>query len=167
LRNSLRALRVKQRTVARRKKGSNRQAKAKHEVAVLHDQVANQRRDFWHRVTDWLTKNYAVIVIEDLTLDFMQQNKRLALSAADAGLGLFWQLLEDKAVRRGNRVIRVPAAYTSQECSGCGVLVPKKLSERTHTCVECGCVLDRDLNAAKVILKRGIEAAVQAAQGIT
>lgn len=155
MRSSLRKLRIVQRKLARQQKGSNRRKKTKQQIACLYDTIANQRRYFWHVTTDWLTRRYGVIVIEDLTLDFMLKNRHLSLSAADASIGLFWQLLEEKAQRRGVFIVRVPAAYTSQECSGCGEVAPKKLSERTHTCTNCGLVLDRDVNAAVNILNRG------------
>jgi putative transposase len=69
-----------------------------------------------------------------------------------------------KAVRRGGRVILVNPAGTSQKCSGCGEMVRKPLSERTHICLKCGLVLDRDVNAARNILASGLERALTEAE---
>ena len=88
------------------------------------------------------------------------QNAHLAKSISDAGWAQFRTILEGKAAYAGRRVIALPAAYTSQDCSGCGERVEKSLSIRTHICPSCGLVLDRDENAA-----RNIQRAGQALQG--
>jgi putative transposase len=154
LRHSLADLRVAQRRLSRRKRGSSRRRKAAQQVARLHERVANQRRDFWHKVTHTLVNTYDLIAIEDLTLAFMTHNEHLALSAHDAGLGLFRQFLEYKAESAGTQVIAVAPHYTSQICSGCGAVVEKDLSVRTHDCPHCGLQLDRDVNAARNILQK-------------
>ena len=151
-RDALAELRVAQRRLARRMKGSQRRKKARGLLAKLHEHVANMRRDFWHKVTTWLVRTYGLIVLEKLNLNFMLQNNRLALSAHDAGLGLFQQLLDGKAANAGCHITLVNPAYTSQACSGCGAIVEKELSVRVHVCPECCLELDRDLNAARNIL---------------
>ncbi|OGG45115.1 MAG: hypothetical protein A3F84_11860 [Candidatus Handelsmanbacteria bacterium RIFCSPLOWO2_12_FULL_64_10] len=83
---------------------------------------------------------------------FLTQNRHLSLSAHDAGLGEFRQLLEYKAENAGSQVVTVSPRNTSQVCSGCGEIVPKKLKVRTHVCPACGLVEDRDVNAARNIL---------------
>ena len=152
LRTSLKKLRIAQRRVSRRKKGSHRRRKAKWQVAKIHDGVSARRSDFWHKLTRKMAENFGVIALEDLTLSFMTQNHRLALSAYDAGLGEFQRLLRYKAEETGTEVVAVNPKNTSQRCSQCKVLVPKKLSDRTHRCPECGLILDRDVNAARNIL---------------
>ena len=152
LRSSLSELRRKQRRLARRKKGSHRRRKAALQVAKQHEHIANQRRDFWHKVTRELAETHTLMAIEDLTLSFMTHNHHIALSAHDAGLGLFRQLLESKAEEAGSQVVAVNPAHTSQRCSGCGKIVRKDLSIRTHHCPHCDLVLDRDVNAAVNIL---------------
>lgn len=112
----------------------------------------DQRRDFWHKTTRALVNTYGLIALEDLTLKFMTANHTLALSAHDAGLGEFQQQLAYKAENAGTQVVTVNPAYTSQACSGCGVIVPKDLSVRVHSCPDCGLTLDRDVNAARNIL---------------
>jgi putative transposase len=76
-------------------------------------------------------------------------NHHLAKSIQDAGWAAFLSILAFKAAYAGKRVVAVPPAYTSQTCSGCGVLVAKGLSVRWHVCPECGTSLHRDHNAAK------------------
>jgi putative transposase len=157
-RESERELRVAQRRLSRRKRGSKNRKDAALQVAKIHERIANQRLDFWHKVTTDLVKEHSVIVLEDLNLSFMLRNHCLAKSAYDAGLGLFRQLLQYKAEDAGTTVLFVNPAYTSQMCSGCGEIVPKDLSVRVHKC-ECGLVLDRDLNAALSVLNLGLKSA--------
>jgi len=154
LQQSLRKLRVLQRTVARRQKGSNRRRKAVRQLARQQEHIANQRRDWWHKVTTWLVQNYGTIVLEDLNLSFMLRNGSLARHAHDVGLGIFYELLDYKAIEAGVEIVTVNPAYTSQVCSECGCLVEKELSERVHDCPECGFTADRDVNAALNILFR-------------
>lgn len=152
LRQSLKELRIKQRRLSRRTKGSNRRRKAALQVAKHHRHIENQRRDFWHKTTRTLADAYTLIAIEDLNLSFMTHNHHLALSAHDAGFGVFRQLLESKVENTGSQVVAVPPAYTSQRCCGCSEIVSKDLSVRVHECPYCGLILDRDVNAAINIL---------------
>ncbi len=151
LRHSLKKLRTAQRTLSRRRKGSHRRHTARQQVALLHEHVANTRQDFWHKTTRKLVKTYRAIARENLSPRFMLANRRLALSAADAGFGMFQQLLTSKAENAGCELLWVRAAYTSQVCSGCGCIVEKALSVRVHACPHCALVVDRDVNAARNI----------------
>jgi len=159
LHQGLAQLRVAQRRLARRQKGSARRRKAAAQVARLHERVANQRRDFWHKLTRQLAGTYSLIALEDLTLAFMTANPHLALSAHDAGLAEFQHLLAYKAEEAGTQVVTVNPATTSQACSVCGAVVPKALSVRVHVCPDCGLTLDRDVNAARNILMLAVNAA--------
>jgi len=152
LRASLAQLRRMQRHTSRQVKGSHRQRKAYPHLARLHEHVANQRADYLHKAANDLVRAYDLIAIEDLSLGFMNRNRRLSLSSYDAGFGLLRHMLEYKAESAGVQVIAVEAANTSQACSGCGKMVPKGLSVRVHECPDCGLVLDRDVNAARNIL---------------
>ena len=154
LREAQRELRVKQRILSRRKRGSNRREKARQEVAKLHEKIANQRSDYLHKITRELVEQYGFIAIENLSLGFMNKNRHLALSSYDASLGAFRSYLTYKAEYAGVSLVAVNPSYTSQVCSGCGCLVPKKLSVRTHKCLDCGLELDRDVNAAVNILTK-------------
>lgn len=156
LRESLAQLRVIQRTVARRKKGSKRWYKAVKRVSSLHEKIANQRADYWHKVTRSLAEQYSYVALEELNLKFMNRNKHLSLSSYDTGLGLFTRLLSYKVEETGGQMILVNPAYTSQACSGCGSLVEKDLSVRVHKCPHCGLTVDRDINAARNILYKAV-----------
>lgn len=155
LRSNLADLRVAQRRMSRRRKGGSNWKKAARQVAVLHERVANTRREFWHQTTRRIVNNYGNIAIEDLPLAFMTRNGNLSLSAHDAALGAFRSMLEYKAESAGTRCVAVNPARTSQACSGCGSIVVKSLSVRTHICPDCGLTLDRDVNAACNILALG------------
>jgi putative transposase len=161
-RKAEKALAKAQRRVSRRKKGSNRRKKAVRLLAKKDQKVKRQRRDFHHKTALQLVRMYDVIYLEDLQVANLIQNSRLAKSISDAGWGQFRTILEGKAAYAGRRVIAVPPAYTSQDCSGCGERVQKSLSIRTHICPNCGLVLDRDENAARNIQWLG-----QSLQGAT
>jgi putative transposase len=94
-----------------------------------------------------------MIVYEDLNVKGLART-RLAKSVNDAGWSSFISILTNKAENAGLLAIAVNPSGTSQDCSGCGEKVPKKLHERWHDCKNCGCSLDRDHNAAINILKR-------------
>lgn len=93
--------------------------------------------------------------VENLTVAGMVRNHHLAKSIHDASWSAFLDILTDKAERAGHVVVRVPARFTTQKCSGCGEYVQKSLSVRTHICPSCGLVEDRDVNAAKNIVQAG------------
>jgi putative transposase len=147
--------------VSKRKKGSKRRGKAVHCLGRAHQKVKRQRSDFHHKTALHLLRQYDTIYLEDLRVANMVRNRHLAKSISDAGWAAFRSILDAKAACAGRRVIAVPPAYTSQDCSGCGARVPKSLSVRTHVCTTCGLVLDRDENAA-----RNIQWAGQALRGV-
>lgn len=148
-------LRAAQRHLSRRKLCSNRRRKAKGVVARQYEHVRRQRRDHHFKVARDLVQRYGFIAVEDLQIqDMMQGPRGLARSIADAGWGQFMDILSDKAEEAGSTVVRVNPRGTTQECSGCGVVVPKTLRDRVHHCVACGLVESRDINAAKNILQR-------------
>jgi putative transposase len=141
--------------VARRKKESKRRKKAVTLLAKAHQDVRRQRLDFHHKTALALVRAYDVIYHEDLQVRNMVQNHHLAKSISDAGWSAFLSILSFKAASAGREVRAVDPAYTSQTCSGCGVLVAKGLSVRWHACPECGTSLHRDENAARNIQWRG------------
>ncbi len=152
-RTSQRTLRRKQRQLCRRKKGSHRRRKAARNTAQTHLKIARQRRDFHFKTAKQYADHYHHIAVEDLAITNMVKNHHLAKSIMDASWGAFLAILEDKAERAGHQVIRVNPRFTTQACSNCGELIQKSLSVRTHICTSCGYVADRDVNAAKNILK--------------
>jgi putative transposase len=144
-----------QRRVSNRRKGSHRQRKAVCVLAKAHQRVRRQRQDFHHKTALALVRQYDTIYHEDLRVTNMVKNHHLAKSIADASWGAFLTILTFKAASAGKRVLAVDPAFTSQACSGCGVIVAKGLSMRWHECPECGTSLHRDHNAAKNIQGRG------------
>ncbi|HHV41420.1 MAG TPA: IS200/IS605 family element transposase accessory protein TnpB [Clostridiaceae bacterium] len=156
LRQNLAELKRLQRAVSRKKKGSSRRKEAVLQVARLHERVANQRSWIHHNVARSLLERYDLVVVEDLQIKNMMKNHHLALSISDAAWGNFINILSAKADEMGKIVYKVNPRNTSQECSQCGVVVAKTLSDRVHDCPECGLVIDRDVNAAVNILQRGL-----------
>jgi IS605 OrfB family transposase len=145
-------LRRLQRHAARQLKCSHGQRETYAQIAKLHERIANQRRDYWHKVARNLVRQHDLIALEEMPLAFMTRNQHLSLSAYDAGLNTWRQYLHYKAEEAGVKVVAVNPRNTSQACSGCGVIVAKDLSVRVHVCPECGLTLDRDVNAARNIL---------------
>jgi putative transposase len=160
-RKAERALKTAQRRVSRRKKGSNRRRKAVKLLAKAHQKVRRQRGDFHHKTALTLVRANDTIYHEDLQTANMVRNHHLAKSIQDAGWAAFLSILCFKAACAGRKVQAVNPAFTSQTCSGCGVVVQKGLSVRWHNCPDCGTSLHRDHNAAK-----NIERAGQALRGV-
>jgi putative transposase len=156
-RKAERRLKTAQRRVARRKKGSVRRKKAVRLLAKAHQTIRRQRQDFQYKAALQLVRAYDTVYHEDLQVANMVKNHHLAKSISDAGWSAFLTILAFKAACAGKRVIAVNPAYTSQACSGCGVLVKKGLSVRWHSCPDCGTSLHRDHNAALNILRLGTE----------
>ncbi len=144
-----------QRCVSRRKHGSQRRRKAVALLAKAHQTVKRQRQDFQHKAALSLVRAYDTIYHEDLQVANLLKNHHLAKSISDAGWSGFLSLLSFKAANAGREVVAVSPAYTSQTCSGCGILVQKGLSVRWHSCPACGTSLHRDHNAAKNIERLG------------
>jgi putative transposase len=154
-RTSQRTLRRKQRQMSRRKKGSHRHRKAAKNVAKTHLKINRQRRDHHFKTAKPYAEGYHHIVVEDLQITNMVKNHHLSKSIMDASWGQFLDILSAKAASAGHEMIRVNLRFTSQKCHQCGEMVQKSLSVRTHMCPFCGYVADRDVNAAKNILKAG------------
>lgn len=153
LTRSLAKLRRLQRSLARKPRGGRNRNKVRVQIAKHHRSIKRQRLDFQHQVARHLVDRYDVIAIEDLNIAGLVKNHALARHISDAGWAGFANILAGKAGYAGKRVVRVNPAYTSQVCSGCGCVVHKELSERWHSCPDCGLSLHRDVNAARNILK--------------
>ncbi len=153
LRKAEKRLKQAQRKVSRKKKGSANRRKAIKALARKHLKISRQRKDFAIQTARCVVRSHDLIALEGLQVRNMVKNHNLAKSISDASWSLFRQWTEyfGKVFRRV--VIAVPPHYTSQECSACHAIVKKSLSTRTHTC-QCGCVLDRDQNAAINILAK-------------
>ncbi len=154
-RKAQKQLRVAQRSVSRKQKGSNRRRKARQKAVRLHEKTANQRRDFHHKEARKLVDEHRLIAVEALNVKGLARTC-LAKSTHDAGWAQFVNILSYKAEEAGTRIIAVDPRNTTQACSSCGAMgeVKKTLSDRMHVC-SCGYVADRDVNAAKNILSLG------------
>ena len=152
-RRSERQLRKANRALARTARGSRGRRKARMEVARCHAKVARARRDYLHRTSARLVRDYDLIVVEKLNVKGLARSA-LAKDVHDASWAKFISMLRYKAGCAGSRLIEVDPHDTSQDCSGCGMKVPKELGDRLHECTGCGLVIDRDLNAARNILHR-------------
>lgn len=153
-RKSQKRLRVIQKRLSRRKKGSNGRLKAIKQLGKQHKKVADKRKDFHFKTANRLLSKYDVVAHEDLNVKGLARTK-LAKSVLDAGWSSFLSILANKAENAGLLVVPVSAHNTSQDCSNCGENVPKKLHVRWHSC-SCGCELDRDHNAAINIKNRAV-----------
>lgn len=144
-------LRVLQRSLSRKKRGSKRQHKARRAVARLHLKVKRQRDDLHHKAAVKLVRANDWIAHENLSITGLART-RMARSVLDAGWGSLIEKLISKAEEAGRTVVGVHPAYTSQDCHLCGHREKHSLSVREFTCKGCGAFLNRDVNAAKNIL---------------
>jgi len=156
LRKSERQLKKLQRQVSKCKKGSANRRKTIKRLARKHLQVSRQRKDFAVKTARCVVRSNDLIVYEDLQVRNMVKNRKLAKSISDASWSMFRDWIEYFGKVFGKVIVAVPPQYTSQNCSNCGAVVQKSLSERTHQCSHCGTVLDRDHNAALNILAMGL-----------
>lgn len=147
-------LRRHQRALARCKRGSRRRAKVKAKLAASLAKVRRVRRTHHFQIAANLVGQFGMIAIENLNVKGLARS-RLARDVNDAAWGQFIQILCDKAESAGRTVVKVDPRGTSQTCPSCGLVEPKKLSERVHTCL-CGFTADRDVAAAQVILFRAV-----------
>jgi putative transposase len=160
LTKSEKKLNREQRRLSRKPKGSQNRNKSRVKLALVHEKVANQRADFLHKLSTGLVRQYDVICAESLKIKNMVKNRKLAKAISDASWGEFVRLLEYKCRWHGKYLVRVPQYYaSSQICHVCGHrnAEVKDLQVREWICPECGANHDRDVNAAKNILSKGME----------
>ncbi len=148
-------LKLRQRHVSRKKKGSANRKKAINRLGRVHLKISRQREEHALRAARCVIQSNDLVAYEDLRIKNLVKNHCLAKSINDASWYQFRKWLEYFGVKFGKITIAVNPAYTSQECSNCGTLVKKSLSMRTHAC-QCGFILDRDWNAAINILKSAL-----------
>jgi IS605 OrfB family transposase len=166
LRRAEKKLKKAQKDLSRKERGSKHSDKARMKVARMHARVADARRDFHHKLSTKVIRENQAITVEDLAVRGLART-RLAKSVHDAGWSSFVGMLEYKAKLYG-RQFRKAGRFepTSQVCSACGLKDgPKPLAVREWTCMECGTVHDRDVNAARNIAALGRREAENARGG--
>jgi putative transposase len=154
-RQAEKSMKRSQRLVSRKVKGSSNRRKARVKLSKIHLKISRQRKDHVVKLARCVIRSNDLVAYEDLRVKNMVRNHCLAKSISDAGWYQFRVWLEYFGKIFGRATVAVNPAYTSQECSSCGIIVKKSLSTRTHVC-QCGCVLDRDENAAINILNKGL-----------
>lgn len=151
--NAAVGLRIAQRALCRCVKGSNRRQKVKTELVRYHAKIRNSRETYLHQVSQNLVGRFDLIAVEQISSGL--SSGALAKHVNDAAWSRLRFMLGYKAECAGSTVVAVDPRHTSQDCSSCGLRVPKPLSERVHKC-SCGLVMDRDQNAAINILHRAV-----------
>lgn len=157
-RNALNNLAKAQRKLSNMQKGSKNRAKQRILVASIHEKVANQRKDFLHKLSKQITNAYDAVCIETLNMRGMSQALNFGKSVADNSFGMFVGMLNYKLLEQGKQLIKIDKWFpSSKTCSCCGTVKNKlALSTRTYTCDVCGTVIDRDYNASINIRNEGM-----------
>lgn len=141
---------------------SHNYQKLRKKVAYLQDKISSRREDFQHVLSRHEVESQDYMFVEDLKTKNLMKNHKLAYAISDAAWSSFHHMLEYKASMYGKTFLKIPASLTSQTCSDCGYVLPKdqrlKLSDREWVCPDCGSYHNRDHNAAKVVLFRGMAA---------
>jgi putative transposase len=149
-----------QRRLKNKQKGSNNWKKANHAVARLHEHISRKRKDYHYKLAHHLCDQTEMMFIEDI--DFKSWSKGiLRKHSLDFGFGGFIDILEQVCQKRQVYLCKVNKDFTSQTCPSCGTLTgKKKLSQRIHSCPECGLTTHRDVAAAMVVEQKGLNVAV-------
>ena len=158
LKHAQKRLRRLERQKSRRQRGSKNRKKTCRTLAKQHTRVANIRRDAAHKLTSYLSKNHALVAIEDLHVTGMLKNHTLAQAVSDSNFGEIRRQLAYKTSWYGVHLVVIDRFYpSSKTCSACGWIdEDQNLSDRVFVCEECGSVLDRDENAARNILHEAL-----------
>jgi putative transposase len=148
-----------QRKLSKRKKGGKNWERQRLKVAKLHEKVANQRKDFLHKLSRQIANTYTAVAIEDLNMRGMAQSLNLAKSTNDNGFGMLKTFLGYKLAEQGKQLVVIDKWFPSSKmCRFCNNENKElTLSDRTWTCSHCGAELDRDVNAAINIKNEGCQ----------
>ncbi len=158
LKTKLKKLKYEQRQLSKKVKGSQSRNKQKIKLALVHEQITNIRKDYLHKVSTEIVKNHDIISVEDLAVKNIMKNHCLAQAMSDVSLGAFYTMLEYKANWNDRQFVKIDRFFpSSKTCSSCGwIKQDLTLSVREWICKVCHSHHDRDVNAAKNILKQGI-----------
>lgn len=159
LKQSLDKLAKLQRDLSRKTRGSSNYNKQRIKVAKLYEHIANQRKDFLHKVSTQLVKDYDIICLEDLKVKNMLKNHKIARSIADVSWSTFTAYLTYKSLWYDKQISKISTFFpSSQTCNKCGEKFPftKDLGVREWICPNCGIKHDRDINTANNILNEGL-----------
>lgn len=158
LKGQLKKLKYEQRQLSKKQKGSQSRNKQKIKVASIHEKITHNRKDYLHKVSTDIIKNHDIISVEDLAVKNIMKNHCLAQAMSDVSLGSFYTMLEYKANWNNREFVKIDRFFpSSKTCSSCGwIKQDLTLSIRKWTCESCEEAHDRDINAAKNILKQGI-----------
>ncbi len=150
LKKSLIRLKYLQRQGSKKKKGGQNRKKANHKIALQHEKITNQRKDFLHKLSTQLVNNHDTLCLEDLNISGMVKNHNLAQAISDVSWGEFVSQLKYKAEWSGKNILQIPTFEPSSKlCNVCGTINNSlTLADRNWTCLKCGTYHDRDINAA-------------------
>ena len=153
---ALRKIKLLQRRLKKKVLGSNNWKKMQHKIALIHDHVANKRKDYHFKLAHKLCSEVGMIFVEDI--NFTSWSKGMfCKQSLDMGLGQFFEILKFVCFKTDTYFSLVDKNYTSQICPNCGTHTGiKELNIREHNCSECGYKQDRDVAAAEVIKLRGL-----------
>ena len=155
--SALRKIKLLQRKLRNKTIGSNKCQKLQHRIALVHEAVANKRKDYHFKLSHKLCEGIGMIFVEDI--NFVSWSKGLfCKQSLDMGLGQFFSILEFVCSQTDTYFAKVNKDFTSQICPNCNTHTGKKeLNVRIHKCSECGYEQDRDIAASEVIKNRGLE----------
>ena len=157
-RKALDKLAREQRILSHRNRGSKRYDKQRKKIALLHEKIANQRKDYLHKLSRQITNAYDLICVEDLNMQGMSQALNFGKSVADNAWGMFLRFLDYKAAEMGKKLVKIDKWFASSKmCHVCGYIHEElTLSSRKWKCPACQTEHDRDKNAAQNIKAEGM-----------
>lgn len=155
---ALRKIELLQRKLKKKHLGSGKWNKLNRRIALLHEAVANRRKDYQFRLAHQLCEGVGMIFVEDINFKSWSQGL-FGKQSLDMGLGQFFELLEYVCSKTDTFFAKVNKDFTSQICPNCGTHTGKKeLDVRIHSCPECGYEQNRDVAAAEIVCNRGLAA---------